>query len=139
MTKTDNFNPVSTIIVSKSLNAFVQELNKSGINFNRLDNCSTNPRNLINSDLFPSEPDLSQFFDCFSVYGDESDLSKFLAYNDCSTCYFRLTSDSSPTNFDWGEEPDLSKFLGYDDCSTCYFRLSTIKRITQNVKTLRGG
>lgn len=139
MTKTDNFNQVSTILVSKPLNASNQELNGPGINFNLLDDCSTTPKNMTSSYLFPSEPDLSQLLDCFSVYGDESDLSKFLGYDDCSTCYYRLTSDSSPTDSDWWTEPDLSKLLGYDDCSTCSFRLSTVKRITQNVKKLRGG
>lgn len=145
MTKTDNFNQVSTILVSKSLNASSQELNGSGINFNRLDDCSTNPRKLTSFYLFPSEPDLSQLLDCFSVYGGELDLSKFLAYDDCSTCYHRLTSDNSPaslppTDFDLGpEEPDLSKLPGYDDCSTCYFRRRATERMTQNVKKLRGG
>jgi|GEM_PF-5625430 len=84
MTKTDNFNQVSTIQVSKFLNASSQELNRSSINFTRVDDCSTNPRNFTNSDYFSSGPDLSQFRDC--LYGDNcpicSKLGQSIAYNE---------------------------------------------------------
>ncbi len=69
MTKADNFSPVGTSIVPRSLNASAQEFNEFVTYIHCLNNCFTNSGKPINSD-FPFEPDLSQYLDCSSVYGD---------------------------------------------------------------------
>jgi hypothetical protein len=41
--------------------------------------------------------------------------------------------------FDSGpNEPELCKLIGFSDCERCYYRRSTLKRITQDVRKLRG-
>lgn len=40
-------------------------------------------------------------------------------------------------NFDSDEGPEEPE-LCFDSCADCYFRTSTIKRITQSIKKLRG-
>jgi hypothetical protein len=43
------------------------------------------------------------------------------------------------SNFELPEEPQLNRLIGFDCCESCYFRESTLKRIQDGIRQLRGG